>query len=212
VCLSGHVSSVLFSGERVVAAGQRCSLRINGHLIWQSTATFSGPNVETFDFSLEGLRPLPGRQHVRMLCYVHGTDELYEPNAVLTFTIIDGAARDTGESGASREAIALGRAASVAGGPVFALSEDCAHLEKSSVTSQGYTPIRSSTVPVCKACAVEGKYTGTRAVHQRHGSQVWPLSLQRALQRSGRRFLLATRAKLRLGRGCTRSAHDSSRR
>ena len=144
MCLSGHVGSVLFSGERVVAAGQRCSLRINGHLIWQSTATFRGPNVETFDFSLEGLRPLPGRQHVRMLCYVHGTDELYEPNAVLTFTIIDGAVRDTGESGASGEATALGRAASVAGGPVFALSEDCAHLEKSSVTSQGYTPIRSS--------------------------------------------------------------------
>lgn len=197
-----------------MAAGQRCSLRINGHLIWQSTATFSGPNVETFDFSLEGLRPLPGRQHVRMLCYVHGTDELYEPTAVLTFTIIDGAARDTGESGASREAIALGRAASVAGGPVFALSEDCAHLEKSSVTSQGYTPIRSSCLSARPHCAVEGerKYTGTRAVHQRHGSQVWPLSLQRALQRSGRRFLLATHAKLRLGRGCTRSAHDSSRR
>jgi hypothetical protein len=73
-----------------------------------------------------------------MLCYVHGTDVVYEPVGILTFTIVD---RAVGEAGASGVTLELGRAASVTGGPVFALREDCTKLETSSVTSQGYTAL-----------------------------------------------------------------------
>jgi hypothetical protein len=70
-----------------------------------------------------------------MLCYVHGTDVVYEPVGILTFIIVD---RAVGEAGANGVTVELGRAASVTGGPVFAMSEDCAKLETSGVTSQGY--------------------------------------------------------------------------
>ncbi len=126
---------VVLRGELVVAPGQRCSVRVNGRLLWHSAGTWSAPQRENFSFEFESMQPLPGRQHVRMLCYVHGTDVIYEPVGILTFTIVD---RAVGKGGASGVTVELGRAASVTGGPVFAMSEDCAKLATGGVTSQGY--------------------------------------------------------------------------